>query len=520
MTISGGALTGQWLGDYQLQGVLGVGGMAEVYRARAPVLDREVAVKVLPAALAADSVYVRRFREEARWVAALHHPHIVPVYHYGEDAGLLYLVMPIYRESLRDRLQHADTRHQERLDPEEAIQLVSEIASALEAAHAQGLVHRDVKPENILLDEAGRALLTDFGIARSVSHTQEGRRETIGSTGLPVGTPEYMAPEQLRNDPVDQRADIYALGAVLYEALTGQPPHEAATPYEVATLALTAPLILPAVHNPQIWPALEQVILTALARRPEDRFQDVASFAAALQASLGARDWLDSAHTSTTPRQSLASAVGSDSDGRPAMLEEVANDQAPTLPDIPVAQLPALARARAALRRPRTVLMTAVTALLVVTLALTAAFALGNGGARTIVLPGAVVTATPPPGASATVMTLETPSAQATTQTTPPATAAPNPTPTSAPLPALTITPTPLALNPLPTNTHTCSATQTITNNTAQTLGWTWEKPTLGGFHFQVNNGPQLDCKTPPVAYAILMTDTLGNQYPFALQLQ
>jgi hypothetical protein len=174
--------------------------------------------------------------------------------------------------------------------------------------------------------------------------------------------------------------------------------------------------------------------------------------------------------------------------------------------------------------------------------ALTGALAFANGGARTIILPGAVVTSSPQPDASATVLTLETPSAQATTQTTIPATAVPNPTATSAPLPALTITPTPLALTPLPTNTHTCSATQTITNNTAQTLGWTWEKPALGGFHFQVNNGPQLgwptnktpgiapggrdillasaDCKTPPVAYAILMTDTLGNQYPFVLQLQ
>jgi serine/threonine protein kinase len=106
--------------------------------ARAPALDRAVAVKALPAALAADSIYVRRFREEARWGAALHHPHIVPVYHYGEDAALLYLVMPLYRESLRDRLQHAQAHPQERLDPDEAIRLVGEIASALEAAHAAG----------------------------------------------------------------------------------------------------------------------------------------------------------------------------------------------------------------------------------------------------------------------------------------------------------------------------------------------------------------------------------------------
>ncbi len=419
---------------------------------------------------------------------------------------------------------------------------MSEIASALEAAHAQGLVHRDVKPENILLDDSGRALLTDFGIARSISHGQQGRRETIGSSGLPVGTPEYMAPEQLRNDPVDQRADIYALGVVLYEALTGQAPHEAETPYEVATLVLTAPLISPVKRNSQVWPALEQVVLTALARRPEDRFQDIANFAVALQASLGARDRLDRASASPTPHEPHPYPAGPGGDGSSG---EAALDQASTLPDISVAQPPILDRARAALRRPRTALAIAVTALLVVALvsvALSGALAFANGGARTIILPGAVVTATPQPDASATVIAVETPSAQTTAQATAFATQAPNPTATSAPLPALTITPTPLALTPLPSNTHTCSATQTITNNTSQTLGWTWEKPSLGGFHFQVNNGPQVgwpsnnspgiapggrdtllasaDCKAQPVSFAILMTDTLGNQYPFVLKVQ
>jgi hypothetical protein len=186
-------------------------------------------------------------------------------------------------------------------------------------------------------------------------------------------------------------------------------------------------------------------------------------------------------------------------------------------------------------------LVTAVTAVLVVSMALTAAFAFANGRARTIILPGSVVTAKPL-DSSATVLTVETPSAQATAFATALATQAPRPTATSAPLPALSITPTPLVLNPLPSDAHKCSATQTITNNTTQTLGWTWEKPTLGGFHFQVNNGPQLgwptnktpgiapggsdtlvasaDCKAQPVAFAILMTDTLGNHYPFVLQLQ
>jgi serine/threonine-protein kinase len=520
-----GALVGRQLGHYRLEALLGVGGMAEVYRARDPALHRQVAVKVLTAAMATDPGYVRRFRQEAQRVAALRHPHIVPVYHFGADGGRLYLVMPIYRESLRDRLEHHGLQPAGRLGPDDAMRLVSEIASALEAAHAQGLVHRDVKPENILLDESGAALLTDFGIARSLTPADLGRRQTIGSTGLPVGTPEYMAPEQLRNDPVDQRADIYALGAVLYEALSGQAPHEGGSPYEVATLALTAPLVSPARRSPLVWPALEQVILTALARRPEERYQNVASFATALREARRLRD-------------------------QPVLARERAPDeaelaQAPTLPEIPVAQPPILTRARTALRRPRTLVAIAVTALLVVALvsvALSDALGLANVGAQTIILPGAVVTATPQPGASATVIVGATPSAQATAQSTSLATPAAHPTATSAPLPALTVAPTPLALNPLPSDTHTCSASQTITNNTSQTLGWTWEKPALGGFHFQVNNGPQVGwpsnatpgiapggrdtllastgCKAQPVSFAVLMTDTLGNQYPFVLQVQ
>src|SRR5262249_43199149 len=141
----------------------------------------EVAVKVLPAPLAADPNYVARFRDEARRVAALNHPHIVPVYFYGEEGGLLFLVMPILRESLRDRLDRDGA-----VAPAEAGRIAVEIASALEAAHDRGLVHRDVKPENILLDNKGRALLTDFGIAREVSFLRrQGAIQTLAASGLP-----------------------------------------------------------------------------------------------------------------------------------------------------------------------------------------------------------------------------------------------------------------------------------------------------------------------------------------------
>jgi serine/threonine protein kinase len=259
--------------------------MAEVYQARDAVINREVAVKVLPLALAADPNYVERFRNEAQAVGALNHPNIVPVHHFGEQGPLLYLVMPLMKESLRDRLLREVP-----LPVEEAVQIAVQILSGLGAAHAHGVVHRDVKPENILLDDNGVAKLTDFGIARRITIQRASGGPTLAGTGLPVGTPQYMAPEQLRGEDLDQRADIYALGSVLYEMLTGLPPHIADTPYEVASLVLTTDAAPPAARNPAIWPELEQVMLKALSRKPADRYANATSFAEALQDALLAHD--------------------------------------------------------------------------------------------------------------------------------------------------------------------------------------------------------------------------------------
>jgi serine/threonine protein kinase len=279
---SGDSLVGKQLGDFQLQGLLGAGGMAEVYRGFDTKLKRAVAVKVLPAAMSSDAGYVQRFRNEAQRVAALNHPHIVPLYHFGEEGALLYHVMPILKESLRDRLDR-----EERLAPQDAVRLVVQIASALSVAHAAGLVHRDVKPENVLLDEKGAAFLTDFGIARPITLSRVGRAaQTLSATGLPVGTPEYMAPEQLRGELVDQRADIYALGAVLYELLTGHAPHEADTPYEVAALSLMGQITPPSTRNPQVNPELEDVVMIALSSDPAARYPDASSLAFAARRSV------------------------------------------------------------------------------------------------------------------------------------------------------------------------------------------------------------------------------------------
>ena len=274
-----GGLVGQTLGEYRLTSLLGAGGMAEVYRGEDTRLGRVVAVKVLPAELADDPDYVRRFREEAERVGSLDHPNVVRVFSAGEERGLLYLVMPLLHESLRDRMKREGL-----LPLAEAARLVVQVAAALDAAHARGIVHRDVKPENILLNAQGRALLTDFGIARNEAFLRAtiGDR-TLAATGLPVGTPEYMAPEQLGNGAVDARADIYALGVVLYELLTGTLPFEANTPLDVAALVLAARFDPPAARNPLIWPELEAVVLRAMASDPNARYQDTRSFALALR---------------------------------------------------------------------------------------------------------------------------------------------------------------------------------------------------------------------------------------------
>jgi hypothetical protein len=302
-----GGLAGQRLGDYELTALLGAGGMAEVYRALDVDMDRTVAVKVLPAALSADPGYAARFRAAVRRVAALDHPHIVPIDHYGEERGLLYLVMPILKESLRDRLER------EQIPLADATRYATEIAAGLDMAHAQGIVHRAIKPENILLDEAGAALLTDFAIARESPTAPANGRKTPALS--PIHTlldgVAYMAPEQLRQMSVDRRADVYALGAVLYELLTGVAPHAAPTPYEVAAKALTQPITPPSARNPAVRPELERVVLTALAADPTARYQDMRAFTLALRHALAQQPAV-ATHEAPAPPMPAAALAGID----------------------------------------------------------------------------------------------------------------------------------------------------------------------------------------------------------------
>ncbi len=277
-----GALANHVLGDHLVGELLASGEMSEVYRGRNQTHGRGVAIKVMRLGEAASLDLIRRFRAEARCMKTLRHPQIVPLEAFGEVEGALYLVMPLYPESLRDHLE----RYGQVL-PVAATKVALQIASALRVTHTRGIVHRDVKPENIFLNKHGAAFLADFGIAREIHALQHPDVTwTRSSSGLPVGTPEYMAPEQLRGEPADQRVDTYALGVVLYESLTGRALFEAATPYAVAALVLSHQITPPSAYAPGMWPTLERTLLRALAYDARDRYPDMESFEEALRTAL------------------------------------------------------------------------------------------------------------------------------------------------------------------------------------------------------------------------------------------
>ena len=274
------SLTGKTLGKYRLVEKLGQGGMAQVYKAYQADLDRYVAIKVLHPHLTSDENFAARFRREARAIAALQHPHIVRVYDFDTAEGLAFLVME-YLEgtSLKARLHDLDCRD-ERMELEEAERIVGTLADALDHAHRQGVVHRDVKPSNIFITTDGRPVLTDFGIARMVDAT------VVTESGGTLGTPAYMSPEQGRGEPGDARSDIYALGILLYQLCTGRVPFDADTPYAVILKHITAPLPSPRSIRPELPEAVERVILKALAKDPDDRYQTAGEMSRALRAAL------------------------------------------------------------------------------------------------------------------------------------------------------------------------------------------------------------------------------------------
>jgi eukaryotic-like serine/threonine-protein kinase len=265
MTLQGQVLGGR----YALGAMLGSGGMGQVYRARDRVLERTVAVRVLSPVATDNRELVARFGREARAAAALHHPNIVTVFDSGADGDLQYLVMEyVEGQSLAGLLRREGV-----LEPRRAAEVGRQVCLALAAAHAAGLVHRDITPGNVLVDPAGLVKVADFGIAKLAAAT------TMTGDGMVLGTAAYLAPEQAQGRPVDGRSDLYGLGCVLYELVTGAPPFAGDSPVAVAARQVTEPPIPPSDRNPRVGVALEAVVLTALAKDPADRYQSAAAMA-------------------------------------------------------------------------------------------------------------------------------------------------------------------------------------------------------------------------------------------------
>ena len=272
-------LLGTTLGNYRILAPLGQGGMARVYRAHQESLDREVAIKVLPPWYAVDRSFVDRFNLEAKLVARLSHPNIVTVHDASEQNGHLYIVMQLVDGgTLKHHLDLLQGQHRF-METSEALPIFIQLAGALTYAHEQGVVHRDVKPVNVLMDRSGRPILSDFGIAKVLAST----KDQLTRPGAGVGTPEYMSPEQCMGGVVDGRADIYALGVMLFEALTGRTPFIGDNyPVLAHSHIYTAPP-RPSSLNPALSSAIEQIILTALMKDPAQRYQHASDMAEALE---------------------------------------------------------------------------------------------------------------------------------------------------------------------------------------------------------------------------------------------
>ncbi|HET9646722.1 MAG TPA: protein kinase [Microlunatus sp.] len=283
---------GQLLADrYAIEGLLGRGGMADVFRGHDVLLQRPVAIKRMRAGSAANPVLRERFRREATWLAQLEHPSIVAVYDTGEliepsdAAAVPYMIMELVDgQSLLTLL-----RQHRRVSPQRALSMTAAVADALACSHSAGIIHRDIKPGNILLTAAGEVKITDFGIARVLAADPAMGAPTATQTGTVLGTPHYMSPEQVRGEPVDARSDVYAVGCLLFQLLAGRPPFLGDSPLSIAYQHVAERPDPPSRYAPEVPAEIDAIVATALAKDPAQRHQTAADLRAELHAVLDGR---------------------------------------------------------------------------------------------------------------------------------------------------------------------------------------------------------------------------------------
>lgn len=295
-------LSGRILGQYQIIERIGVGGMAAVYRAYQSKLRREVALKILPDALAENPQYEERFEREAATAASLEHPHIVPIFDYGTDHGISYVAMRLLTGgSLGDRMANREKQGADLPSLSEIARLLKQVGSALDYAHGRGVIHRDIKPSNIMFDDQGNPFIVDFGIAK-VLHATSG----ITSTGQAMGTPAFMAPEQWRAETPSPATDQYALGVLVYAMLTGRIPFEAPTPFGLMHLHMNEFPTAPSLIRADIPDSVNDVINRAMAKKPEDRYPTITAFAEDFQAAISGMDFASTNFfTFTVPKRTF-----------------------------------------------------------------------------------------------------------------------------------------------------------------------------------------------------------------------
>ncbi|MFP4321236.1 MAG: serine/threonine-protein kinase [Anaerolineales bacterium] len=276
------SLVGQTVGHYIIEELIATGGMSQVYRARDPELDRTVAIKIIGIDTVREPVFAERLNREARTIAQLRHPNIVGIYHKGAHDDLAYLVIEYVNGPTLSAILKAVHDRGAQLDYRAMLTIVGSVCSALDYAHSLGVIHRDIKPSNIMADRNGMVYLTDFGLAL---------RMVDGTEGKAFGSPYYIAPEQINSSAdASPRSDIYALGVVTFRMLTGTLPFMAKKPMQVVMKHLSEPPPPPSTLNPALSPAVDKVIVRALAKNPQDRYWHASDFHKALANALGLPD--------------------------------------------------------------------------------------------------------------------------------------------------------------------------------------------------------------------------------------